>query len=43
MEDNLCILHVEVGSSDNKDGGKEKSVLMCKRDLLDYTSSPTSY
>jgi hypothetical protein len=34
---NLYILLVEVGSSDNEDGGKEKSVFMCKRNLLDHT------
>jgi hypothetical protein len=38
---NLCILYVEVGSCENKDGGKDELVIMCKVYLIDHTSSPT--
>jgi hypothetical protein len=37
---NLCISYVEVGSCENKDGGSDVSVFMCKVNLTDHTSSP---
>jgi hypothetical protein len=39
---NLCISYVEVGSCENKDGGSDVSVFMCKVNLIDHTSSPHS-